>query len=99
MKTLIASALILTAGLAQATSFDHERQIGSAELYSTLAADGYVQSATPPDRNFAYQRAIGATELFPTLVSEGVEPPATSGNAVFKYQMAIGSAELDPSLS
>jgi hypothetical protein len=36
MKTLIAASIVLASGVTQAQSFDYEKAVGSAELYSTL---------------------------------------------------------------
>ncbi len=99
MKTLIAAALALSAGLAQAHSFAHEKALGTAELFTTLNTEGVVSTTVPGDREFAYQRALGTVELFPTLGVEESQPRGVIGRTVFTYQRAIGSAELDPSLS
>lgn len=97
MKTLIAAALIATAaGTAQAQSFAYEQQVGSVELYSTLATDGAAPSISVGD--FAYQADNGSEDLF----SLGRDNPADevgNGRTVFEYQVNVGSAELDPSLS
>ena len=65
MKTIIAAALVLSAGIAQAQSFDHEKALGSADLFSTLATEGVVKVRS--DSNFDYQKAVGTENLFPTL--------------------------------
>jgi len=96
MKHLIATALILTAGVAQAQSFDHEKQIGSADLFSTLATEGVVSTG---GGEFAYQEAIGSSDLFPTLGVEQKPAGAPGNRTVFEYQLNIGSSELDPHLS
>ncbi|MDJ0738718.1 MAG: hypothetical protein QNJ91_03315 [Gammaproteobacteria bacterium] len=98
MKTLIATALVLSAGLAQAASFDHEKQIGTPELFTTLATEGAVSVNVDADRNFAYQVAVDTPNLFPTLESAG-NPSVTGERTVFEYQQNIGTQELDPSLS
>lgn len=98
MKTLIATALILTAGFAQAQSFDYEKQVGSAELYSTLNGGDSV-SVSVGSSEFAYQVSIGSDDLFPTLRTSQSEPGVTGDRTVFEYQLNIGSGELDPSLS
>ena len=96
MKTIIAAALVLSAGFAQAQSFDYEQAIGSADLFSTLATEGVVEVRN--DSNFDYQKAVGTENLFPTLRTADAE---SQGNerTVFTYQQNIGSSELDPSLS
>ena len=96
MKTIIATALILTAGVAQAHSFDYEKQVGSSELFSTLATEGVVSRS---GGDFAYQKAIGSRDLFPTLGLEGATSGASGDRTVFEYQRSIGSSELDPHLS
>jgi hypothetical protein len=96
MKTLIAAAILAaTAGTAQAQSFAYEQQVGSAELYSTLA----TQEARPGILvgDFAYQSAVGSDDLF-SLGHDDVSAP-NGGRTAFEYQLNIGSAELDPSLS
>ena len=98
MKTLIAAALVLTAGVAQANSFDHEKQIGPADLFATLATEGVVSNDVSADSNFAYQIAVDTPDLFPTLDSAG-ETSVSGERTVFEYQLNIGSSELDPSLS
>ena len=97
MKALIATALILTAGMAQAASFDHEKQIGTADLFATLNSEGAASVGI--ERNFAYQKAVGTPELFPTLNHEGSANPVAGERTVFEYQLNIGTSELDPSLS
>ena len=96
MKYLIATALILTAGAAQAQSFEYQKQVGTPELFSTLATDGVVSRS---GGDFAYQKAIGAPDLFPTLGLEGASSGTTGERTVFEYQRNIGSSELDPHLS
>ena len=98
MKTLIATALVLSAGIAQAQSFDHEKQIGTPELFSTLATEGVVSASSGADRSFAYQVAVDTPDLFPTLDSAG-EPSGDGERTVFEYQLNIGTQELDPFLS
>ena len=98
MKTAIATVLILSAGIAQAHSFDYEKQIGTTELFATLATEGVMSAET--GRNFDYQIAVGTPELFPTLISDGAPSTSASGErTVFEYQLNIGTDELDPSLS
>lgn len=101
MKTLIATALILTAGIAQAHSFDHEQQIGTPNLFATLGTEGVVSVDSAPSRNFAYQIAVGTPDLFPTLIKAEAQPQpqAEGSNTVFEYVRNIGTSELDPSLS
>ena len=96
MKTLIATALVLTAGIAQAQSFDHEKQIGTADLFATLATEGAVSAET--SGNFAYQVAVDTPALFPTLGAARSDT-VPGARTVFRYQHDIGTAELDPSLS
>jgi hypothetical protein len=98
MKTLIATALVLSAGLAQAHSFDHERQIGTPDLFATLATEGVISVNRDANSNFAYQIAVDTPDLFPTLESAG-HPSVSGDRTVFEYQRNIGSSELDPSLS
>ena len=98
MKTLIATALVLSAGLAQADSFDHEKQIGTPNLFATLATEGAATINIDADRNFDYQVAVGTPDLFPTLDSAG-NPSVSGQRTVFEYQLNIGTQELDPSLS
>ncbi|MCB1773801.1 MAG: hypothetical protein KDI88_09310 [Gammaproteobacteria bacterium] len=96
MKTLIAAAILAaTTGVAQAQSFAYERQVGSSELYSTLAT-GDARPGLPAG-DFAYQSAVGSEDLF-SLGHGGISAPS-GGRAAFQYQLNIGSAELDPSLS
>jgi hypothetical protein len=98
MKTLIAASIILASGVTQAQSFDYEKAVGSAELYSTLGTDQVVSVDTGHSGGFAYQQSVGSHDLFPTLIgaSEGPQIP-TNGNA-FVYQESVGN-EIDPSLS
>ena len=95
MKTLIAASIILAAGVTQAQSFDYEKAVGSAELYSTLATDNVVSVDTGHDGGFAYQEAVGSEDLFPTLIR--VEPQVSSDRNAFAYQEVAGN-ELDSSL-
>ena len=95
MKTLIAASIILASGVTQAQSFDYEKAVGSAELYSTLATDGVVSVSTGDDGGFAYQEAVGSEDLFPTLIV--VKPQVSSDRSGFAFQEAVGN-ELDPSL-
>ena len=95
MKTLIAASIILASGVSQAQSFDYEKAVGSAELYSTLATDGVVSIDPGHDGGFAYQEAVGSDDLFPTLIV--VKPQVSSDRNAFAYQEAVGH-ELDPSL-
>jgi hypothetical protein len=99
MKTIIAATLILASGITQAQSFDYEKAVGSAELYSTLATEGVVSVNTGDSGGFAYQESVGSADLFPTLIGPSAAPKASSGDSVFAYQRAVGSNELDPSLS
>ena len=96
MKTLIAASIILASGMTQAQSFDYEKAVGSAELYSTLATDDVVSVDTGHSSGFAYQEAVGSDDLFPILIV--VEPRVSSDRNAFAYQEAVGH-ELDPSLS
>ena len=96
MKTLIAASIILASGVTQAQSFDYQKAVGSADLFSTLATDNVVSVGTGHSGGFAYQEAVGSEDLFPTLIS--VEPQASSDRNAFAYQEAVGH-ELDPSLS
>ena len=72
MKTLIAAALVLTAGVAQANSFDHEKQIAyqiavdTPDLFPTLDSAG--ETSVSGERTvFEYQLNIGSSELDPSL--------------------------------
>ena len=96
MKTLIAASIILASGVTQAQSFDYQKAVGSADLFSTLATDGVMSVNTGDDGGFAYQKAVGSEDLFPTLIV--VEPQVSSDRNAFAYQEAVGH-ELDPSLS
>jgi len=98
MKTLIATALVLSAGIAQAQSFDYQRQIGSPDLFPTLATEDVVTVDTDANPNFAYQIAVDTPDLFPTLDSAG-HGGISGDRTVFEYQRNIGTQELDPSLS
>ena len=95
LKTLIVASIILASGVTQAQSFDYEKAVGSAELYSTLATDGVVSVDTGDDGGFAYQEAVGSDDLFPTLIA--VKPQVSSDRNPFAYQEAVGN-ELDSSL-
>lgn len=99
MKTLIAAALIASAGLAQAQAFDYQKAVGSTELYSTLIAGQVTADAGNTGGNFAYQKAIGSSDLFPTLNTAGAGSSSNSGPTVFEYHRVVDSQELDPSLS
>ena len=96
MKTLIAASIILVSGVSQALSFDYQRAVGSANLFSTLATDNVVSVNTGHGGGFAYQEAVGSDDLFSTLVN--VKSQVSSNRNAFAYQEAVGS-ELDPSLS
>ena len=96
MKTLIAASIIFASGVTQAQSFDYEKAVGSAELYSTLATDNVMSVDTGHSCGFAYQESVGSDDLFPTLIS--VKRQASSDRNAFAYQEAVGH-ELDPSLS
>ena len=98
MTTLIAAAFVLTAGVSQANSFDHEKQVGTADLFQTLATEGVVSHSVLSDSSFAYQVAVDTPNLFPTLESAG-QAPVSGKRTVFEYQLNIGTGELDPSLS
>ena len=98
MKTLIAASIILASGVTQAQSFDYEKAVGSAELYSTLATDQVVGIDTGHSGGFAYQEAVGSDDLFPTLIEASPEPSVSNGRSGFAYQ-AVAGDELDPSLS
>ena len=96
MKTLIAASIILASGMTQAQSFDYQKAVGSADLFSTLATDNVVSVSTGHSGGFAYQGAVGSHDLFPSLIR--VEPQVSSDRNAFAYQEAVGH-ELDPSLS
>lgn len=98
MKTLIAASIILASGVTQAASFDYEKSVGSAELYSTLATDQVVNVATGDNGGFAYQAAVGSEDLFPTLLDDGMQPQVSGDGDAFAFQ-AVAGDELDPSLS
>jgi hypothetical protein len=98
MKTIIAATLVLASGLTQAQSFDYEKAVGSAELYSTLNNDQVVSVVTGNGIEFAYQTAVGSGDLFPTLIGASAEPRSSTGSNAFVYQEAVGN-ELDPALS
>ena len=95
MKTIIAASIILASGATQAQSFDYEKAVGSAELYSTLATDDVVSVDTGHSGGFAYQESVGSDDLFPTLIV--VKPQVSSDRNAFAYQEVAGN-ELDPSL-
>ena len=96
MKTLIAASIILASGVTQAQSFEYQKAVGSADLFSTLATDNVVSVDTGHSGGFAYQEAVGSEDLFPTLIR--AEPQVSSDRNAFAYQEAVGH-ELDPSLS
>jgi len=98
MKTLIAASIILASGVTQAQSFDYEKAVGSAELYSTLNTDQVVNVDTGHSDGFAYQVSVGSDDLFPTLIGASAEPQISDGRSAFAYQEVAGN-ELDPSLS
>jgi hypothetical protein len=98
MKIIIAATLVLASGISQAQSFDYEKAVGSAELYSTLATEGVSSVNTGDKSGFAYQASVGSTDLFPTLIGAGKPPRISSEGSAFAYQKAVGN-ELDPSLS
>jgi hypothetical protein len=99
MKNIIATALILTAGVAQAESFQHERAIGAEQLFPTLITEQATSVDTGRNANFAYQEAIGSSDLFPLADAEDVKNTHPTGRTVFEFQVNVGSEELDPSLS
>ena len=66
MKTLIAASIIVASGVTQAQSFDYEKAVGSAELYSTLATDHVVSVDTGHSGGFVYQEVAG-NEIDPSL--------------------------------
>ncbi len=94
MKYLIASALILTAGVAQAHSFDYERAAGSADLFVTLATEGAASNSG--GNVFAYQQAVGSSDLFVPTEQNSNASALPGERTVFEYQRAVGSQELDP---
>lgn len=97
MKRMIATALALTiAGIAQAHSFDYERQVGAPELYSTLNTDGIAAFRVDSGSGFAYQEAAGSQDLFPTLGIASDGPVTGGGQVTFAYHAQVGSSELDP---
>jgi len=98
MKTLLAATLIVASGITQAQSFDYEKSVGSAELYSTLATEGVVSIDTGGNGGFAYQESVGSANLFPTLIGASKAPQLFSEDSAFAYQKVVGN-ELDPSLS
>ena len=98
MKTIIAATLILASGITQAQSFDYEKAVGSAELYSTLATDGVVSVNTGDSGAFAYQISVGSADLFPTLIAGTGSAPSLREGSAFAFQKVVGN-ELDPSLS
>ena len=98
MKTLIAASIILASGVTQAQSFDYQKAVGSADLFSTLATDQVTTVNFGRSGGFAYQEAVGSHDLFPTLIGASEKPQVSSGRNAFAYQEAVGN-ELDPSLS
>lgn len=98
MKTLIVASIILASGVTQAQSFDYEKAIGSAELYSTLGTDEVVSVNTSHSGGFAYQESVGSNDLFPTLIGSSAKPQISNDRNAFAYQEVSGN-ELDPSLS
>lgn len=98
MKTIIATAaaLILSTGVAQAQSFDFEKSVGSAELFSTLATEGTVSVSGGSE--FAYQVQNDSTDLYPTLGIANDNPQVSGERTAFEYQINVGN-ELDPHLS
>ena len=94
MKKAIATAIIaLSAVSAYAQPFDFERQIGTVELFPTLAGDGAV-AASGGSRSsvFAHERAIGAVALYPTLLSEQAEYNPTAKSDIsepFNYRANV----------
>ena len=98
MKTLIAASIILASGVTQAQSFDYEKAVGSAELYSTLNTDHVVRVDTGHSGGFAYQESVGSNDLFPTLIGADAKPQISDDRNAFAYQEVVGK-ELDPSLS
>ena len=98
MKTLIAASIILASGVSQAQSFEYEKAIGSAELYSTLNTDQVVNVDSSHNGGFAYQESVGSDDLFPTLIGASKELQISSDRDAFAYQAVAGN-ELDPSLS
>lgn len=70
MKTLMTSALIVAAGVANTQSFEDDKAVGSSELYSTLAADTMV-NVEAGSANFAYQVANGSADLFSFTTDSG----------------------------
>ena len=98
MKTLIAASIILASGVTQAQSFDYQKAVGSADLFSTLATDNVVSIDTGHSGGFAYQEAVGSHDLFPTLIGASEKPQVSNDRNAFAYQEAVGH-ELDPSLS
>ncbi len=99
MKKIIAAALLLTAGVAQAESFQHETDIGAEQLFPTLITEQVTDVNTGRNANFAYQEAIGSRDLFPLVDAEDVKNTQPTGRTIFEYQADVGSEELDPSLS
>lgn len=98
MKTLIAASIILASSVTQAQSFDYEKAVGSAELYSTLNTDQVVSVDTGHGGGFAYQESVGSDDLFPTLIGASAKPRISNDSRAFAYQEVVGN-ELDPSLS
>ena len=98
MKTLIAASIFLASGITQAQSFDYQKAVGSADLFSTLATDQVTMVNIGHSGGFAYQEAVGSHDLFPTLIGASEKPQVSSDRNAFAYQEAVGN-ELDPSLS
>ena len=86
--------MILTAGVAQAHSFDYERSAGSADLFVTLATEGVASNSG--GNVFAYQQAAGSADLFVPTGQDGNASTAPGERTVFEYQRSVGSQELDP---
>jgi len=98
MKTLIATALALTTGMVNAQSFEFEKAVGSAELYSTLATES-VSTVNSASANFAYQVNNGSHDLF-SFTDETVQREDIVGDrTAFDYQLDVGSPELYPTVS
>jgi hypothetical protein len=98
MKTLIATALVLATGIVNAQSFDFEKAVGSAELYSTLATES-VSTVNSASSNFAYQVDNGSHDLFSFTDETSQREGIVGDRTAFEYQLNVGSPELDPSLS
>jgi len=98
MKILIAASIILASGVTHAQSFDYEKAVGSADLFSTLNSDKVLNVDSGHNGGFAYQESVGSNDLFPTPISADAEPQISGDNSAFAYQEVSGN-ELDPSLS